>query len=110
MALRLVSRKTSGFFALTLCLAGGTARADLPPGFTRTLVATDVGAPTCLVFGPNGRIFIGDLLGGVFLVTPQGQSRLLDMPDIFNEGEHGILGMAIDPAFAANGYLYIYYS
>ena len=75
-----------------------------------------VAAPTAFAFTPDGRMLIttqpGQLRvysGGGLLATPA-----LDLNDHANDicttSERGLLGVAVDPGFAANGYVYLYWS
>jgi glucose/arabinose dehydrogenase len=97
--------------AIALLAASG-ARATLPAGFTDTLVAT-VGAPTALTFTPDGRILVttqgGDLRivsGGALLPA----AALSLGSKVCSNVERGLLGVAVDPAFATNHFVYLYYT
>jgi glucose/arabinose dehydrogenase len=92
---------------------GAPALADLPPGFTRTLMAPypDVGVPTSLGPLPDGRIIVGDYYGYVTLIDlDHTVVPLLQLTDVVAADDHGLLGMTIDPGFATNGYFYIFYT
>jgi glucose/arabinose dehydrogenase len=98
-----------------LLLFGGTASgaAKLPAGFTQTRVATGFDRPTTMAFAPDGRLFVAQQ-GGKLRVVKSG--RLLATPAIDlsaridDAGERGLLGVAFDPAFAQNGFVYLYYT
>jgi glucose/arabinose dehydrogenase len=89
-----------------------TANAALPPGFFDTL-ETDVGYPTALAFTPGGHMLITTQPGqlrvyqnGALLPEPA-----LDLSNrICSNSERGLLGVAIDPAFVQNHYIYLYYT
>jgi len=89
------------------------ARAEtLPPGFGDAAVAT-VGAPTALAFTPDGRLLVttqGGTLrvisGGALLATP----ALSLGSKVCTNGERGLLGVAVDPQFATNHWIYLYYT
>jgi glucose/arabinose dehydrogenase len=103
--------------ALGLFLGGFShASATLPPGFTETqygsnLVSGASGSPTAMAFSPDGRLFVC-LQGGQLRVIKNG--TLLATPfvsltvDSFNE--RGLLGVAFDPNFATNQFVYVYYT
>jgi glucose/arabinose dehydrogenase len=87
------------------------AAATLPPGFTETTVASGLSAPTAMEFAPDGRLFVclqsGDLRvikNGSLLATPF-LHRAVD-----SSGERGLLGIAFDPNFNSNHFVYIYYT
>jgi glucose/arabinose dehydrogenase len=62
-------------------------------------------------FAPDGRIFVGELAGNVRVVE---NGVLLPAPfahlDVNSIGERGLLGLALDPNFASNGWVYAYHS
>ncbi|MGH2690423.1 MAG: PQQ-dependent sugar dehydrogenase, partial [Actinomycetota bacterium] len=85
----------------------------LPSGFQRTTIASDLNEPVVLEFTPDGRLLIGErggrilvYQGGALLGTP-----LVQIPGVETSGgERGLVGMAVDPNFAGNGWLYVYYT
>jgi glucose/arabinose dehydrogenase len=68
--------------------------------------------PWSLVFAPDGRLFVPERPGRVRIVDiARGTSELaLTLSDVFNDGEAGVLGLALDPAFASNRLVYVYYT
>ncbi len=93
-------------------LAASTARATLPAGFSDTLVVS-IGAPTALAFTPDGRMLVttqGGTLrivsGGVLLATP----ALTLGSKVCSNSERGLLGVAVDPAFTTNNFIYLFYT
>jgi glucose/arabinose dehydrogenase len=83
----------------------------LPAGFTESLVAGSLSAPTSMAIAPDGRIFVTQQ-GGALRVIKNGQ--LLATPflslTVDPSGERGLLGIAFDPNFAANQFVYVYYT
>lgn len=69
--------------------------------------------PWSLAFAPDGRLFVTERTGRIRLVE-QGALR----PDpvatlqvaVTSGGETGLMGLALDPAFARNGYIYVMYT
>ena len=64
-----------------------------------------------MAFAPDGRLFVAEQGGrlrviknGSLLATP-----FLTVPTTAT-GERGLLGVAFDPAFATNGFVYVYYT
>lgn len=74
-------------------------------------VFTGLEIPWSLSFAPDGRLFVTERPGRVRIVTPGGSSELaLTVDDVWANGEAGLLGLALDPQFAQNRFVYIYYS
>ena len=85
--------------------------ATVPAGFSETLVASGLASPTAMQFAPDGRLFVAEQGGrlrvikdGVLLPTP-----FLTLT-VSSAGERGLLGVAFDPAFATNRFVYVYYT
>ena len=85
--------------------------ATLPPGFSETLVASGLSSPTAMQFAPDGRLFVAEQ-GGRLRVIKDGV--LLPTPfltvTVSSAGERGLLGVAFDPAFSTNRFVYVYYT
>ncbi len=96
----------------TVILGAAPAAAAVPAGFSDELVAS-LGGPTALAFAPDGRILVATQ-GGTLRVIQNGS--LLATPavnlasKICANSERGLLGVAVDPAFASNGFVFLYYS
>jgi glucose/arabinose dehydrogenase len=108
-------RLTATLFAILLLplLAYGTVArgATLPPNFTDSLV-TNIPSPTDLAFTPDGRMLI-TTQGGQLRVIKGGamQPITLDISGkVCSDFERGLLGVSVDPAFASNRYIYVYYT
>ena len=81
----------------------------LPPGFTQTKLAGSLTKPILLAFAPNGDIYIGEQTG-VILIYRNGavlSTPLVTLPNVYYALETGLLGLALDPNFATNGYVYV---
>src|SRR5918912_250193 len=93
-----------------LALSAAAGAATLPGGFTETQIAGLVN-PTAMAFAPDGRLFVCQQ-GGALRVVKNG--ALLPTPfmtlTVDSSGERGLLGVAFDPNFAANSFLYVYYT
>ncbi|MDQ3134293.1 MAG: PQQ-dependent sugar dehydrogenase, partial [Acidobacteriota bacterium] len=85
--------------------------ATLPGGFTETVIASGMPSPTAMAFAPDGRLFVCQQ-GGQLRVIKNGV--LLPTPfvtlTVDPQGERGLLGIAFDPNFSANQYVYLYYT
>lgn len=97
--------------ALSLVLAGPVFGAVLLPGFSEALVAGGLQSPTAMAIAPDGRIFVCEQAGTLRVIQ---NGALLPVPftsiTVSSIGERGLLGVAFDPAFATNGYVYVYYT
>ena len=95
----------------SLVLCGPATSAVLPSGFTESLVAGGLTNATAMEFAPDGRLFVC-LQGGQLRVIKDGV--LLPAPfvslTVNSTGERGLLGIAFDPAFNSNQYVYLYYT
>jgi len=96
---------------LLVAAAGPAHAAILPPDFSETRVASGLSSPTAMDIAPDGRFFICEQAGrlrvfkkGVLLAAP-----FLTVT-VSSSGERGLLGVAIDPDFAANRFVYVYYT
>jgi len=96
---------------LILAIATIAQSATLPAGFAETRVATGLSSPTAMAVAPDGRIFITQQ-GGALRVVKNG--ALLSQPfltvNVDSNGERGLLGIAFDPDFASNAFIYVYYT
>ncbi|HZA13585.1 MAG TPA: PQQ-dependent sugar dehydrogenase, partial [Myxococcaceae bacterium] len=104
----------TGLCGVAMTCAPVAARADfLSPEaaqvFTLTPWVTELGDITDFRFAPDGRLVIVEKSGFVWVGTPQSLVRSGPLP-VDEFGEKGILGVELDPAFATNGFLYVYWS
>ena len=95
---------------LVCLVVSATYAATLPAGFTETSIS-GLSEPTAMEIAPDGRIFVCQQGGslrviknGVLLTTP-----FITLP-VDPAGERGLLGIAFDPNFATNNFLYLYYT
>ena len=75
-------------------------------------VLSSLEIPWSLSFAPDGRLFVTERPGRVRIVNvSSATSQLaLTLEGVYAEGEAGLLGLALDPAFAQNNFVYLYYS
>ena len=101
----------AGVFLMMMIGATPSRAATLPTGFTEALVASGLNNPTAMQFAPDGRLFVCEQ-GGRLRVIKDG--ALLSTPfltvTVSSSGERGLLGVAFDPNFAVNQYVYVYYT
>lgn len=82
-----------------------------PASFSQVVVVNGLSAPTAMAFAPDGRIFICQQSGALKIVK---NGVLLASPalslSVNSSGERGLLGIAFDPDFINNQYIYLYYT
>lgn len=95
---------------LAFVAVSATYAATLPAGFTETAIP-GLSNPTAMEIAPDGRIFVCQQ-GGALRVIKNGV--VLTAPfltlSVDPSGERGLLGIAFDPNFATNNFLYLYYT
>jgi len=88
-----------------------------PLDLSLELVTGGLSLPTSITHTPlpaDGRLFVTQQGGQILIIDPSG----VLLPDNFLNisskvrlyGESGLLGLAFDPNYAANGYFYVYYT
>src|SRR5262245_9695116 len=88
--------------------------ATLLPGFTEEVVASSLADATAMDFSPDGKLFVAQQAGQ--MQVWQNGTRL--RTDFFADaplttdstGERGLLGIAFDPGYATNRFVYVYYT
>ncbi len=79
--------------------------------FRFTTLEENLNEPMELDILPDGRILYAERRGDVRLFDPKtGQSTIAASLDVFSELENGLLGLAVDPDFASDSWIYLYYS
>ena len=122
LIIRLAMALSIPFVALVLATCVGsqpTPTATPTPEPIPTVVVPDiqvtservirVNFPVALAFAPDGRLFYNELISGRIQVYAQEQTSTFAQVKVFACGEFGLLGLAIDPEFQENHYVYVYY-
>ncbi len=98
-------------FANFALLGPSLRAATVPTGFTETLVASGLRSPTAMQFAPDGRLFVCEQTGALRIIK---NGALLSAPfltlSVDSSGERGLLGVAFDPDFISNQFVYVYYT
>src|SRR5262249_53484159 len=85
----------------------------LPTGFYDEVVAAGLDLPTAMAWLPDGRILVVEqkttrvrlVVKGMLVAAP-----LLTVPDVeLLQNEEGLVGLALDPAYPARPYVYLYF-
>jgi glucose/arabinose dehydrogenase len=74
---------------------------------------TGLRSPTAIAFTPDGRALVTEQPGAVRVISENGTlltAPFLTLTNIYSAGERGLLGIALDPNFTTNQYVYIYYT
>jgi glucose/arabinose dehydrogenase len=76
------------------------------------VVASGLATIWAIDFAPDGRIFLTERAGRIRVIQ---EGQLLPQPwlvldDVVEVSEAGLLGLALDPGFASNGYVYVAYT
>jgi glucose/arabinose dehydrogenase/PKD repeat protein len=87
------------------------AGATVPPGFDDQHVLT-IARPTALAFTPDGRMLVVTKEAKLHVVRSGSAPQLgLDISGTTCiDSERGLLGIAVDPQFAQNRFIYLYYT
>lgn len=80
--------------------------------FVKTTLVDDLKNPMELAIAEDGRIFFTELrTGSLNLYDPKTNERsLIHQFEVTTRGGTGLIGIALDPDFLANNYLYLYYA
>lgn len=76
------------------------------------LVAEGFDSPWAMEWLPNGDMLVTDKPGKLWLV-PKGSSQkreIKGVPEVYNNGQGGLLGLVLHPNYQDNGWIYISYS
>ena len=101
---RVIVLGAAGALAITVRASDG-----LPRGFQVTTYAEGLVAPVALAMADDGRLFVSEKNGAIRVVEPGGALREAPFAtlEVNTIGENGLLGLTLDPNFAANGRLYV---
>jgi len=85
--------------------------ATVPSSFADSAVASGITSPTTMAFAPDGRLFVCQQNGALRVIK---NGALLSTPfkqlTVDTQGERGLLGVAFDPNWASEKWVYVYYT
>jgi len=89
-----------------------TTPATVPTGYEIIpIVSSGIGSPTGFALIDDGRVLVTQQTGALRIVQ---NGTLVATPalslTVDSSGERGLLGVAVDPSFASNNYIYVYYT
>ncbi|RKQ93981.1 glucose/arabinose dehydrogenase [Solirubrobacter pauli] len=87
---------------------GGTINSN----FEKVALDENTSAPFALDVAPDGRVFFTELVRGQIRVyDPKTRSvKTAITLNVYSGGEDGLMGIALDPKFAENGWVYVYHA
>lgn len=106
-------KATMVIVALLAALAPAAAQGPrLPDGFSEAVYENGLDDPTSMAFAPDGRLFVTEQGGSVRVIDAGGTLLGPDFTSftVDDYSERGLLGLAFDPNFEGNGYVYVYYT
>ena len=113
MTRRLIFSTVRTGIVLTL-LASAAGAANPPTGFQETIVFSGLSNPTQVRFLPDGRVLVAEKSGLIKMfasLTATTPTIVADLrTNVHNFWDRGLLGLAVDPDFANNGYIYVNYA
>jgi glucose/arabinose dehydrogenase len=99
-----------------LARAEELAPMDPPPrqDLTLEVFASGLSQPVALVAPPgNDRVFVAEKGGTIRIIGSDGTvlgTPFLSIPNVWNSGERGLLGMVFHPDYPADGRIFVHYS
>jgi glucose/arabinose dehydrogenase len=90
-----------------LTLAPSAGAGTPPAGFSDTAVVSGLTQPTAIAFLPSGKLLVTEKGGALKLASGGSAATLINIP-VCTASEMGLLGIALDPNFATNGFVYLY--
>ncbi|MDG4831224.1 ThuA domain-containing protein [Solwaraspora sp. WMMD1047] len=95
--------------------AAGVADADcgasLTESFEKVTLDSNTSNPMELDIAPDGRVFYAERDGRVQIVKPDTGTTVTAVDlDVFTGNEDGLIGLRLDPDFASNNWIYLYYA
>jgi putative heme-binding domain-containing protein len=90
--------------------SGTVGPVRLPAGFAMSRVVGGLTAATAMAIAPDGRVFVCEQTGALRIIK---DGRLRPEPfltlSVDRHWERGLIGVALDPSFASNGFVYVTY-
>jgi len=112
---RLILALSGALCALLAGCGSGSIIINPPPdggSFRNELFLGGLNTPVTMAFAPDGRLFFNELSTGRVRIVQQGllvAQPFIDLA-VDTSGERGLLGLALHPQFATNGFVYVLYS
>jgi len=108
------ARTFFGFATACLLIGGGVLHAaTLPAGFTESAWGNNIANfCTAMAFAPDGRLFVCQQNGALRVIDANGTLLGPDFVTLTVDlnGERGLVGVAVDPNFSSNHFVYVYHT
>ena len=79
--------------------------------FIKTVLVDNLNEPTELAILPNGKVLFGERRGDLKVYNPvTKKTKVVAKIPVYTTFEYGLMGVNIDPKFAQNKWVYLYYS
>jgi glucose/arabinose dehydrogenase len=114
--IRPVGRALSFALLLAACSSGRAGSGDVTrlagaPALVDTVIQSGLSVPWDIAFAPDGRMFMTERMGNIVIFESAAPNAkrigIMKVPDVHSMGEAGLMGIVLDPSFAANGFLYV---
>ena len=105
-----------GLLVVAALLAASSAApaAQMPSGFRDSVVLSEVAEPTAIDFAADGHVFVALKTGRVLVydgIEDQTPTVFADLRgDVYDQGDRGLAGLAVDPDFPERPYVYVLYT
>lgn len=80
--------------------------------FTLEIVVDHLESPWSLEFLPNGDLLFSERSGELYRFNPKTQAKIAiaGVPDVFTQGQGGLLDLKLHPQYAETGWIYFSYA
>src|SRR5829696_2406499 len=110
-SMRTLGTAVTALLVVCLVLPAASAESALAADLGRVNLASPLRAPMELAVASDQRVFWVERAGRLMVYEPrEGTTREVGSLDVATSGEHGLLGLALDPRFADNGWIYLAHS
>lgn len=99
---------------VTILQPPGDGETSSEPGdehtFRKVVLDPDPGEPMSLAVLPDASVLYASRLGQLWWLSPEGEKLEAARFDVYTHDEEGLQGLALDPDFENNHWVYLYYS
>lgn len=89
-----------------------TTKSASPTSAQTQVLAEGLDTPWAIAFLPDNSMLVTERPGRVRIIDPRGNliRNSIQIPGVKEIGEGGLLGVTLDPEFASNHFVYLYYT